>query len=955
MTTGRGPRPRTAPTIPGLPEVEGEQGFVQTLRVKAAADRIQSRFEVVTVELPLNGRLYPRGPRGTRVAYQKDPYSEYPNPYTVNVYHQKAGLNRGFGGQPGGCTLPHPPPSKSQPAVARKPKEITKAVEGGKSYSSTFLTEVQSGKRDTEPSAGFTQLSQSMEKVLERLKPEGLSERWSELSQWIDRYYVDQDVQDIERRCREMLAEAYKRDRESNRKHPNQVMTAVACTVLDDLLFILSKYDTGLAPVCRAVQYELMGAIFVSSPVGESYAMGSASGNTMLFLEARPYYTVVRDMSQRMGHAEETVQHEVMKGEKQMAVMNRAVCFWQEQFKKMLLKAWRNQNRAKHVLAERDRALQSAKAEVLRGKRQVEELQREVATLRTTLTTAIQDEAKKWEEKVRGLESLRSDVASLTAERDRLMQEMALYRDRLAASDDTIAILKNDVVEYSKLLKETVQQCLEGPAWEVSRQEVFRYIIEHEVFDDDQLAEWFNRAVEQGGGKVSVQSFGEWESMLDGYPFLMHFMSPTAVSSSDVDKVASEVDPLGKAKLVIDQLHGLGVITPFTPDDLALPGSGLQHLVVVTLLFQRFADSGLALACSHPPLNGPDAVQGGGLWDGPLPSSVEKWRKRISDSWDRLTRWRGVAGLSQGNLTETLIRRVMGTDSPESTAGERRDQNLYCSEPVSTTSAYFKRVARLFPSSSPECQREVDAVQEALVQHFRTLRKIFLFYCSSDSKARDLEISVEEVWKLVQDVKLSKAVAKQSVVELFAQANGREGGKKETLNQTEYVQMLLLLAGEKFKDKGCSLSSKFRALMETHVVPNAQWTDADEFKRTLNQADIRGVLKEYRDFASQVYSYYCSKAVGGGRKMGLETFVDLANDLHITDSVLTHEAVRQVFLKMQDTYLADNRLEFHEFLECLCALAAYKSPAPFLPLSRRVARFFQVWFVPTLSQHVRKR
>lgn len=79
----------------------------------------------------------------------------------------------------------------------------------------------------------------------------------------------------------------------------------------------------------------------------------------------------------------------------------------------------------------------------------------------------------------------------------------------------------------------------------------------------------------------------------------------------------------------------------------------------------------------------------------------------------------------------------------------------------------------------------------------------------------------------------------------------------------------------------------------------------------------------------------------------LPQFKGLMNDIGAVDVVCTHFAVYQVFTKMQDDFTTC--LNANQFAEALCAIAAFKNPAPYLPLHIRVRRFLNDQFLPLMA------
>merc|ERR1712224_1074529 len=148
--------------------------------------------------------------------------------------------------------------------------------------------------------------------------------------------------------------------------------------------------------------------------------------------------------------------------------------------------------------------------------------------------------------------------------------------------------------------------------------------------------------------------------------------------------------------------------------------------------------------------------------------------------------------------------------------------------------------------------------------------------------------------------------------------------------------------------------------LKRNVLTHCNWSDADEFKASIYKSDVQAVLANYTRFAQRVYMIYRGKDDESQKRrnkepyqgMRADVWVDVISDLHIIDSVFTQDAVRQIFLKMQDAEGDGALLAYHEFLECLCAVAVFKNPTPYVPLFQRISRFFENWFVAGMESQV---
>ena len=1000
-----------------LPQVTGQRKSNSGFSGRAVANNL----------LPRGGKKYPKGDVVNHVT-DKDPYSEYPNPYanTLKVYfssmakyHPNINTNPSSTVNLANKTLPSPPkgggnglrylnirntkehlqtniqknPTSesgervASPGVTRRLSdclELLSQTEGSPSQGKTFLTDLH--HQEQRQQRGFEQVGISIENMFKRLHADDLSDKWLKVSCWIDQFFNDKDCFHVAAVCREGISSYYQRDLSHQRKHPNPTMTSIACAILEQCMSLLERLQPVLSPVCRAVWREIIGAIFlqpssqrrdqhddeisvpslINTSVAEGVDLLSKKADTFMYM--KPYYGLVRDVAHRIGQAEDEVEAAERRREKQSAALDRGMSFWQMEYRKLILKAWKMNINMRKKQTNLESTIATTEQTNQHLHKQIDLLGAEISKIEDSCEDRISELRDQITELQKTVSQLEEDHRNDAQQKCALHQKnhtITLEVEELMAKS---AGLTNDNQRYQEILKETIVNCMEGSHWEVKLQQEFNSFIEPNTSEDgseedcgiteQKLLRWINNCATSASGSDTycLTDFTNVIKQLDTYACVMHYMSPSHVSLENMEEVHGAVDVYEKAQLVMSLSSKFGIDFPVDIEDLINPSAVPQHLLFITSLFQRFADPAMAMSCSQPTLSGPISDSDiHPLWE-EIPSTPDGWKKRLEQAWTRSTRWRGVGATSQNIAMESVVDKLAGRTQKVVTAQERVLRSEFCDAPAQSAA-----ITCLLPKKDTDKAFQLSQVKDKLQNNFRALNKIFSYYSSSDSRSCDNEISADEVWKLITDAKLTKVVSRTALVNLFKKSNSQLGapGQKETLGPQEYSQLLLHLASEMKAEGG--LQGKLDYLLRKHVLPQCNWTDASEFRDRLYKTDIQRVLKTHREFAAQVFGWYIQQSSGleqrgsNKPKMRMETFCDLVSDLHIVDSVLTHESVRQIFLRMQDANNPDTYLEFYEFLECLCALAAFKNPAPYLPLFKRIARFFEVWFVPTLSTPAIKR
>eukprot|EP01062_Namystynia_karyoxenos_P017729 TRINITY_DN16559_c0_g4_i1.p1 TRINITY_DN16559_c0_g4~~TRINITY_DN16559_c0_g4_i1.p1 ORF type:complete len:1562 (+),score=477.32 TRINITY_DN16559_c0_g4_i1:593-4687(+) len=492
--------------------------------------------------------------------------------------------------------------------------------------------------------------------------------------------------------------------------------------------------------------------------------------------------------------------------------------------------------------------------------------------------------------------------------------------------------------------------------------ELSREALMAQAHDEDCILRWFNKAIELCGipeaTRHCVPSFMVGHRLLEPYMLVMHYMSPGDVNVSMVMRVLDAETDTKKAELVLEAAEKLDMAFPLTARELVNPLAVEQHVLIATALFQRFSDPHLSAACGMRPLKPPPGTNPtvSPLWVGGGPETARQWRARMTDAWQRSMRWRGAGAAAQSLATEALLSKVQGRAVKGMSAAEKAQLKIYTQDAIAQSED-------LLPEDPVARQRAVGVLNQVLTAHYRQLRKIYLYYSTGDHL--DVELSLEETVKMMQEAKVlgpksNTGISRTAFDSYFHRLTGQRGAQ---MGPSQFVALLVRLASDMKKGwmshgKQVGLGRRLQGLITDLLIPNCHYADLSEFQSALYGDACSDVLDRYQEWLLGVFRAFSTVQRGDTKYMSIKDFGGLVQEMNLIDASLSHEQVRTVFVKMQDIendvtvgiVRGEHNLIYREYVECMAALAMYKTPAPYLPFCRKVHRFLEQWFVPTFSE-----
>ena len=317
-------------------------------------------------------------------------------------------------------------------------------------------------------------------------------------------------------------------------------------------------------------------------------------------------------------------------------------------------------------------------------------------------------------------------------------------------------------------------------------------------------------------------------------------------------------------------------------------------------------------------------------------------------------------------LSETLAYRARGQPKTMLDAAELREFLLY-------TSVSGERLTQMNKDVKLD-KLAISKVEDLLKRHFKLLREIFKHYSTvKPSGSRGVEL--KGLLRLYQECKLrSKQFAPFHLETIFnnhLEDKTRSGEK--LLAPHEFVEVIILSAFTKFQGTSNSLAELLGLLIEDHLKPNACNETESMFQKMAYSSEVREVFDQHSSELFCLFQLYASldmsttEAMQREDTMNRTEFQMMLDDGGFLDLTLPEHAVQEIFQGIQQNATAegenygdegiddDEELSLSEFLDGLVAVAAYKFPDPFVPLSTRLNTFLLQLFATLRKHWSRKR
>eukprot|EP01065_Artemidia_motanka_P029875 TRINITY_DN35943_c0_g1_i1.p1 TRINITY_DN35943_c0_g1~~TRINITY_DN35943_c0_g1_i1.p1 ORF type:complete len:984 (+),score=267.05 TRINITY_DN35943_c0_g1_i1:48-2954(+) len=345
----------------------------------------------------------------------------------------------------------------------------------------------------------------------------------------------------------------------------------------------------------------------------------------------------------------------------------------------------------------------------------------------------------------------------------------------------------------------------------------------------------------------------------------------------------------------------------------------------------------------------------------PVDALRAKWKQMAgaNNAWE--LRSVEVLAEARAGLVDAARR---GGERPQLTAKQEQEMQQYTRVPV-----HF--VAEFLPPP-PDQTSAHDQLIRLLDTRGELLKKVYRFYCTSGDIAMAARqgtlvkqqkgaegslntMSRAELYRFVHDCKLlGKRLKRPQLDALFTKVvalrRGADGGDQSydsELIPVEFTALLCHLSNLLFRrTDDQSIAERVARLLDTEVGPRACSSEVDTFRAMIYRPDVQRTLREHRDELTRTFLHFACQSKELGRRddstMDLDEWKAFIKTGSLIDSVFNERASKAVFLRLQDDEGEEEvSLSYAQFCEALVAIACYKVPSPFEPLTQRLKTFLQ--------------
>ncbi|KAJ9465253.1 Fimbrin [Diplonema papillatum] len=716
----------------------------------------------------------------------------------------------------------------------------------------------------------------------------------------------------------------------------------------------------------------------------------------LLAFSGKSYFQSLRDVSRKLGQAVTSYEQASREREKLCKALNRIIQAWQRLYKRCLFRAWRNVKKRRLEKQGTDHSIETLTAELktLQSRqRRMDELVEEVRRDRNLELLKLRDDLKKSED----------TVASLNAEKDdcarQLQETEAQVRDLKAAVVEAVAQkakqTRDSDLRYANFAKQACRtvESLQLPSYEKARLDGAwkpfyapfvagdaSFTTLNFVGDPEGLLRWVNTVAKKHRcyntrNVQPLESFGGSATAIHVWACVCGVLSPSHVPHSAVDALFDSATLHDKATVVVQMLRDLSLAEVVDSLEL-MDGARDRHVLLGIVLHHRFANIATPVFSAVQPFDGdsndapqPTRAVAGCVrfkWEPyvgdegaypaeiPMPDVVREY-KRMSPS-DFADHFRVLESrfLESLELADTSLANLLTALAASIRQNERADAQLSVAELQDRPR--FVDLQRHVVKDVVSDDEAMNKIRAVAKQHFRHLRKIYRFYGAADTRSLNPEISFDELWKLVTDCKLVvKDVFERTHFRVIFSAADKEEKGRTVLSPTEFMYSLVFIANTRFKARGDDPVDLFRHLLEKWIIPEASFVDLSYFRQSMHDHLVHRMLEKRQNDLLKVFRHFAGMGMtDSSSALSLKEFIRFMSDCKVTDEVCTHHALQQIFINFLDVSKSSQaEMGFDEFIGAVCAVAALKNPAPYLPLHIKFQRFWQNWVLPPLRKQLR--
>eukprot|EP01062_Namystynia_karyoxenos_P042899 TRINITY_DN3141_c1_g4_i1.p1 TRINITY_DN3141_c1_g4~~TRINITY_DN3141_c1_g4_i1.p1 ORF type:complete len:1060 (+),score=274.10 TRINITY_DN3141_c1_g4_i1:208-3180(+) len=493
----------------------------------------------------------------------------------------------------------------------------------------------------------------------------------------------------------------------------------------------------------------------------------------------------------------------------------------------------------------------------------------------------------------------------------------------------------------------------------------------------DLLVGWINSLVKSAfrPEQAEVYHMDPEEGWTDGWVevgalFLaLHALAPNLVTEQEVSDFLVMVDPIQRAARLLEELEVMGITIAATATQVAASdGRGLpRQQLAAAVLLRVLGQAAAGRAGDVPRFEGPE---------GPVPISGSplrvhdtvsrhanslqclpvEWEKKRRTAVEMQGRAESARRLVEEAVRNDVLLALRDPEPDSLTVTERRDRAMYINPCFDDP----PRFADVTPQDMADCK-------DAMLANFRYLRRTYKFYSTMESSLMTVDSVMDrkELAALLKDCGLFDSDRPPSIVAGGARRLDRRDFEHLWISATKsaglseippakLTELLLRVAHICFAHTKEPLADRVVTLFGNYIIPRAGYLSTAEFRELIYHERCERVLNDHRAQLRKIFVYYAGGEGTGERhtqsrkeaaELSWKEFKQLVIDAKLADD---HGVgllqLQQVFIKMQDDY--DAVCNFQEFTEIVCAVAAVRNPAPYLPLHKKVRSFIDELIPP---------
>eukprot|EP00756_Hemistasia_phaeocysticola_P048005 Hpha_TRINITY_DN22455_c0_g1::TRINITY_DN22455_c0_g1_i1::g.94931::m.94931 len=854
---------------------------------------------------------------------------------------------------------------------------------------------------------GFDKLQRTLGWVVARVERsrkerggESLNAAWDEVAYWLERYFDNKEIAVTSQR---LCALRSSLEESSDLSQPNNQQAYLACMGLDHLLRSAVRAHPPLTELAGTVRSDLHAAIFCSkapvapAPLTVELAF-SPEALIAPFQGRRTYFQACGVLSQRLTGERKDRAHAGEMYSKAAGGVERVVKYWKRHVCGVILRGWRAH--VKH--AREQNAARELRFELQRVQSQLTQ-ERNEAKRRVAAAELRRKRAEEQHAKLRHETDTVSHGAILERNKCvKLQQEVAELQAQLRE-------VRRDAEEYRRVSQFKYIQVVDalretgvfvaGPPFERVNRKRFGGLLGQDKTHMRSLIDWVNlctkhvldtRKVDGAPSEkdVTLRDFSGGPEVLKAYWCVLAAVSPGHVSDSELAQGLKGKDFGQVAQSLLDKLNELEIRAPVQREDLlGLAGDSLseQHELLVASIFSRFCDRPLGSnvvfqeAESHikaereKKLEAERVRQSSGCWEDvldleddepeePPPPEPEEVISELHRNMRTSTAWSRFGTVVRDTTLARAADLIRKGGSLALTPEEQRQQTEYTEiEP-----AIIKTLLSTDDGSEDEdeervaetVEREVADCGSILFTKYKKLRKIYIHYAGNDN----VSMTNEEFWCLLSDARLIEKgfsrEALQKAVAAALQQTESLSSVEDALPPRRWVAVLVSLSAARFKKTEGSIADKLIQLLEKHLLLFCCHAEAEQFRSQVYVGAVQEILSKNRAKLKKVFKHYGSAPESGGffvkdaTEMQQTEFIRMTQEVGALDAALTNHALDGV-LKSRASVGEGGPLMFHEYLELICAVVAFKYPNPFIPLHQKLSRFLDTVLFPPLARKLK--